>query len=239
MHKRSRSIFITFIIILLLVSLLSACASQNNTIAKSHPTTQPVNLIYYTIGEPDKDLRLVNDKINEILLRKIGITMTYIKIGWQDYDERMHTIISSDSPFDVAFAQDYATYAKMGALLKLDDYLKTQGKEMYDAIDPIFWKGAQMNDGSIYGVPTNKELAVREQWMYPESLVRKYNIDITKYNTLESLEPLLRMIQLREPDYLPMELGRDAHNYFAMYGYEYISNTRLPLMIQSLYVGTA
>ena len=91
-----------------------------------------------------------------------------------------------------------------------------------------------MNDGSIYGVPTNKELAVRDQWMYPASIVEKHHIDITKYNTLESLEPLLRMIQQKEPDYIPMELDRDSHNFFALHGYEYIMNHKVPLMIKSL-----
>lgn len=220
-------------IIVLFISLLTGCNKQNMN-AGSFNAEPVVNLIYYTIGDPDKDLALVNDKINEILMKKIGITITYNKIGWQEYADRMNTMISSDSPFDIAFAPDYAKYAKRGVWLKLDDYFMNLAKEMYLAIDPIFWKGAEMDDGFIYGVPTNKELAVREHWMYPDSLVKKYNIKVNQYNTLESLEPLLRMIQKNEPDYLPMELDRDSHNFFAMYGYEYIGDNRLPLMIQSL-----
>jgi putative aldouronate transport system substrate-binding protein len=108
------------------------------------------------------------------------------------------------------------------------------GKDLYNNVDPIFWQGVRMNDGSIYGVPTNKELAVRDHWMYPASIVEKYNIDITKYNTLESLDPLLRMIKQEEPSYIPMELDRDSHNFFALYGYEYIVNNKIPLMVKSL-----
>lgn len=234
MKRWNKSILLIGIVVILLLPLLTGCTSQKESNDQKDLSHPPINLTYYTIGEPDKDLRLVNDKINELLLRKLGITLTYIKIGWQDYDDRLNTIISSDTPFDIAFAPNYATYANQGAWLKLNDYLQKQGKEMYNAIDPIFWRGARLNDGSIYGVPTNKELAVREQWMFPESLVNKYKIDISKYNTLDSLEPLLHMIQQHEPDYLPMELDRDSHNFFAMYGYEYITNTKLPLMIESL-----
>ncbi|OME77143.1 ABC transporter substrate-binding protein [Paenibacillus sp. FSL A5-0031] len=236
MQKRSRYryIFITFSVILLLTAYTTGCsrqASKNNN-DKYHGDT--VNLIYYTIGEPDKDLKLVNDKINEIMARKIGVTITYIKVGWQEYEDRLNTLISAGSPFDIAFAPNYATTAMRGAWLKLDDYLLSLGKDLYDTIDPTFWQGVRMNDGGIYGVPTNKELAVRDHWMYPASIIKKYNIDITKYNTLESLEPLLRMIQQNEPTYIPMELDRDSQNFFALYGYEYILNHKVPLMVKSL-----
>ncbi|MDF2837268.1 MAG: extracellular solute-binding protein family 1 [Paenibacillus sp.] len=228
-----RRFFIAIGVMLLLIAYTAGCSrqpSRNN----DYLDGDTVNLIYYTIGEPDKDLKLVNDKINEIMARKIGVTITYIKIGWQEYEERLNTIISAGTPFDIAFAPNYAATAMRGAWLKLDDYLASHGKEMYDAIDPTFWQGAQMNDGGIYGVPTNKELAVRDHWMYPASIVNKYDIDIAKYNTLESLEPLLRMIRQNEPAYLPMELDRDSHNFFSLYGYEYIASPKVPLMVKSL-----
>jgi ABC-type glycerol-3-phosphate transport system substrate-binding protein len=193
-----------------------------------------VNLIYYTIGEPDKDLKMVNDKINEVSAKKIGVTISYIKVGWQEYEDRLNTMVSAGTPFDIAFATDFTTYARRGAWLRLDDYLSNIGKDMYEVIDPIFWQGVRMDDGGIYGMPTNKELAVLQQWMYPKELVKKYNIDITKYNTLESLEPLLWMIKQKEPDYQPMELDKDSQNFFALYGYEYVIDKKLPLMMKSL-----
>ncbi|MDG0794308.1 hypothetical protein OMP38_28330 [Cohnella ginsengisoli] len=157
-----------------------------------------------------------------------------MKVGWQEYNDRLHTLISTGSPFDIAFATDYAGFVQRGAWLKLDDYLSGLGREMYDAIDPVLWQGVRMEDGGIYGVPTNKELAVRMQWMYPESLVRKYGIDIANYGTLESLEPLLGMIKDKEPAYQPMELDKDSQNFFALDGYEYVTDKPLPLMVRSL-----
>lgn len=235
-HPRNRRILMAISFILLLTSYTTGCFTQPRD--NDDPFDgETVNLIYYTIGEPDKDLKLVNDKINEIIAPKIGVTITYIKVGWQEYEDRLNTLISAESPFDIAYAPDYAATAMRGAWLRLDDYLSGMGKEMYDTIDPTFWQGVRMNDGSIYGVPTNKELAVRDHWMYPASIVEKYQIDITKYNTLESLEPLLQMIKQEEPAYTPMELDRDSHNFFALYGYEYIMNHKVPLMIKSLDTG--
>lgn len=92
MYKR----WFIFGLFLLLIIQLIGCTKHTEAPISNNET--PVNLIYYTIGEPDNDLRKVNDKINEVLLRKIGITITYNKIGWQEYDSRLNTIISSDTP---------------------------------------------------------------------------------------------------------------------------------------------
>lgn len=59
-------------IILLFITLLTGCTKQNLNAANfnAEPT---VNLIYYTIGDPDKDLALVNNKINDILMKKLEL----------------------------------------------------------------------------------------------------------------------------------------------------------------------
>lgn len=234
-QQRSLSrIVAAFALAALLPLLLAGCFSSSGKGGDAASAGNAVNLVYYTIGDTDKDLRMVNDKINEVLLKKIGITITYIKVGWQEYMDRLNTLVSSGTPFDIAFAPEYTTYAQRGAWLRLNDYLTNAGKDMYDAIDPIFWQGVRMDDGGIYGVPTNKEVAVRDQWMYPDALVKKYNIDISKYTTLASLEPLLRLIKDKEPAYQPMELDKNSQNFFALDGYGYVSEKTLPLMLRSL-----
>lgn len=233
-HPILGRIIASILLTVMLALLIAGCSSSANSSMDMPVAEDMVNLIYYTIGEPDEDLKMVNDKINEIISKKIGVTITYSKVGWQEYDDRLNMLVSAGTPFDIAFAPEYASYVRRGAVLKLDDYLSNIGTELYDVIDPIFWEGVRMDDGGIYGVPTNKELVVRQQWMYPEQLVKKYNIDISKYNSLTSLEPLLQMINQMEPAYVPMELDKDSHNFFALYGYEYILDKKLPLMVQSL-----
>ncbi|WP_219834612.1 ABC transporter substrate-binding protein [Paenibacillus sp. R14(2021)] len=224
----------SFALVLLLTLPVAGCFSASGNDENAALPGNTVNLIYYTIGDPDKDLKMVNDRINEILVKKIGVTITYIKVGWQEYEDRLNTLVSAGTPFDIAFATEYTTLAQRGAWLRLNDYLSNVGKGMYDAIEPIFWQGVRMDDGGIYGVPTNKEVAVRDQWMYPDMLVKKYHIDISKYTTLASLEPLFRMIKEKEPAYQPMELDKDSQNFFALDGYEYVSEKTLPLMVRVL-----
>lgn len=210
-------------------------ANGNNSAGAA--SEEAVNLTYYTIGNPDNDLQKVNDALNKLLKKKINVTIQYNKIAWGDYGTKMSALINSGADYDIAFATgpdqgDYVGNAQKGAWLDLTDYLQKGGKQMYDAINPVLWEGAKIG-GKIYGVPTQKELATPECWMYPEELVNKYKIDITKYTTLESLEPLLAQIKKDESGYQPMELDKNSNNFFALDGYEYAISKQIPLMIKS------
>lgn len=240
--KTKAKVFFALLVSIALLITAPGCSVQQTAVSAAPAQGEvsalpPVNLIYYTIGNPDKDLSMVNEALNKLLKERANVTVQYNKIVWGDYGTKISALVNSGSYFDIAFASgpdqgDYAGNAKKGAWLDLTDYLQQNGKGMYQAIDPLFWGGASI-DGKIYGVPTNKELAVPEWWMYPKELVDKYHIDISNYRTLESLEPLLKMIQQNEPDYLPMELDQSANNFFALDGYEYIISREIPLMVKS------
>lgn len=224
--------------LLLLLPFLFGCSSRGNTSTTSaHTVKDRVTLDYYTIGNPDSGLQAVNEELNRMLAEKIGIQVNYHKVPWSEYGEYITKLISSGSNFDITFATtvtqgDFLGNARRGAWLALDDYLTGTCKETYDAINPSFWEGVRV-DGSIYGIPTNKELAVPNCWIYPEELVKKYDIDISKYTTLESLEPLFEFIHENEPDYTVMDLTSDGSNYFAQNNYEYILEAKVPLMVRS------
>ena len=196
-----------------------------------------VNLIYYTIGNPDKDLDVVNEALNEYLLKTCGFTVQYEKIPWSEYSSEVSSLIGSGN-FDILFATgkdqgDYAGNAQNGVWLPLDSFLETSAKTLYDTIDPLFWEGMRIN-GTIYGVPTNKELSSPEWFIFAKDLVDKYEINPDEYQTFESLEPLLQMIHQNEPDRLPFRLDSEARNYFSLDGYEYIIGREIPLMVRSL-----
>lgn len=230
---------------LLLICLIALMTfpgyTENKSISQKTASKIPllsdkVNLIYYTIGTPGNDLPEVNEKLNKLLLDKIGITVSYYIIPWDNYEATLESLVNTGKTFDIAYtgnAAIFAQYAQKGAWLMIDEYLETTGNDMYNVIDPVFWEGVTIN-GHIFGVPTNKELAVLDQWMFPEELINKYHIDLNEYTTLESLEPLFSMIQENEEDYLVMELDSKAHNYFTLLGYEYLVDRSLPLVVKSV-----
>ncbi len=215
---------------LLLAVLLSACTAHD----AEQTERQPVTLVYYTIGEPDADLQRVNDALNELLVKRYGFRVDYRKIGWNDYEKRLSTMVNTSGSFDIAFAwtENYQSNARRGSWLDLTPYMTTIGSEMYDAVNSTFWKGVLVS-GRIYGVPTNKELATPTQFLFDKRLVEKYDIDITQYRTIASLEPLLAMIAREEPDYIPFFMDATRHNLFLPVGYEYVTYDTVPLVIRS------
>jgi putative aldouronate transport system substrate-binding protein len=221
---------------LLVSASLTGCSGGAGTPAAKD--TDTVNLVYYTPGTPDTDIKKVTDAINQKLKSKINVTIQYNKIAFGDYSTKTSALINSGSDFDILFSAEpdynYVSNANKGAWLDLTPYLSKEGKEMYSTIDSKLWDAAKVN-GKIYGVPTQKEISTPEWFTYDKDLLTKYNIDYTKLTTLDSLEPVFATIKKSEPDYTMMQLNKDSTGYdlFALDGYEHILNAEIPLMVKS------
>lgn len=166
------------------------------------------------------DLNMVTEELSRMTAEKINATVRLIFIDWGDYDSRITAIINSGESYDIAYMSDYLRNAKKGVYEPLDDLLKEHGQGILDTINPSFWEGVKV-DGKIYGIPTNKEIATPQWWMYPKEIVDKYNIDINSIKTFEDLEPWLNKLKDKEPDWQLMSLDRDFH--FSV-GYEGMIN---------------
>lgn len=219
-----------FLALLMLALLLCGCSSPI-PVGQEDP---PVDLVYYTIGTPDADLEMVNKALNEILLDRYGFTVEYRKIDWNNYSTHLNAVINTNQQYDVAFSwsDDYLSNALAGNFLNLAPYLAEDHLDLYDAVDPRFWTGATVNNG-IYGVPTNKELATPLHFLFSRELAEKYDIDVTKYTTLESLRPLLRIMKQEEPDCIPLFFDSSGAELMSLMGYEYVAGSNTPLMVKA------
>lgn len=217
----------------LLAVLLCGCTPPSSVEDPTDP--EPVTLIYYTIGTPDADLELVGDALNELLLERYGFRVDYRKIDWNDYTAQLNAVMSTGQTFDVAFTwtEDYIRTAQAGYLLDLTEYLNSDaGSSLFQAVDPRFWEGVTIND-SIWGVPTNKELATPLQFLFSQELIEKYNIDISACTDFASLEPLLEQISRLEPDCIPLCLDTGRVDLSALGGYSYLTGDTVPLVVHT------
>lgn len=196
--------------------VLTGCTKDKATSGQKDSNSKPVELVWYTIGTPQKDMEKVNEEINKYIKDKIGATVKIKQVDWGDYNQKMQVVINSGEEYDIAFtcswANDYLANARKGAFVALNDsknnLLEKYGKDTYNTVDKNFWEGAKL-DGKIYAVPTNKELGVSPEWVFTKEYVDKYNIDISKIKTLEDLEPYLKLIKEKEPDVVPFYIIKD------------------------------
>lgn len=200
------------------VSTLAGCGggsddtADNSKAGGSGDSEEVVELKWYLIGDEPSDKDLVFEKVNEYTAEKIGVTINPVFVGFGDYSQKLQVTINAGDDYDLCFscswANDYLQNARKNSFLALDDLLPEYGKEMYESIDERFWEAAKVN-GVTYGVPSEKEIASMPMWVFTKELVDKYDIPYEDIHDLEDLEPYLKLIKEKEPDYVPLYLTKD------------------------------
>jgi len=233
MFKKSLSIMLAT---LLGVSVMMTGCGTNKEVkenVENEKKEAPINLVWYTIGTPQKDAELVEEELNKYLLEKINATVDMKLLDWGEYSQKMQVKVGAGEDFDIMFscswANDYASNVAKGAFMPLNDLLEEQGKGILDTVSPLFLEGARI-DGEIYAIPTNKELGWQAMWIVNQDLADKYNVDMKNITTLESLAPYLKTIKENEPNVIPLSL--DLSNAPYVKNIDSLFGDQLPLSIK-------
>ena len=137
------------------------------------------------------------------------------------YNDKVSTMIKSGEYFDLAFASisalDYLSNSVSGAFAPLTDYKDTYLKDIFDQLPQEMIDAATVN-GEIYAVPTYKEIVTQQGWIYRKDIAEKYNIDMSKYKTLEDFKPVAEMLKKNETsiDY-PIDWDKSCYSISDMY----------------------
>lgn len=185
------------------------------------------------IGEPKKDLDMVEAAVNEYIIPKLGIELDMVFTDFGDFDQKAQLIVNTGEDYDIIFtsawANDYLANARKGAFLDITSYLEQEKyKPLYDTISPAFWEGAKV-EGSIYAIPTQKEIALMPMYMINEELADEYQFDIAKVKKVSDFEPFLQQIQANNPAVTPFMVFSDR----AYRGpYDFVMGFDYPLAVQ-------
>lgn len=214
MAKAKKMLMMTFCLIMVASLVLAGCGNKKDEAAGTagdKKDEKPVELIWYTIGTPQKDVDKVMEKVSEYTKEKIGATIKMKMFDWGDYNQKMQVIAASGEPFDIAFtsswAFDYVQNAKKGAFYELDELLDKYGQDIKKNVHPSFLEGAKI-EGKTYAIPVNKELPAQKVFRFNKKYVDKYNIDINSIKTLDDLEPVLAKVKAGEPGLYPVSADK-------------------------------
>ncbi|MNU56641.1 putative ABC transporter substrate-binding protein YesO [compost metagenome] len=233
MSKMKKRFSLVLATLLSLMLVLSACGGSKESAdgGSGKEGDKPVELIWYTIGTPQKDVDKVMTEVSKYTKEKINATIKMKMIDWGDYSQKMQVNVASGEPMDIIFTSsggfDYVQNARKGAFYKLDDLLDKYGQDLKKTIDPAFLSGSKV-DGHNYGIPANKELPQQEVWRFNKNLLDKYKLDITNIRSLDSLEPLLKTIKEKETGVTPFAMDK---NYVPYVPYDYIIQN-LPMAVK-------
>ncbi|MBP1039671.1 ABC transporter substrate-binding protein [Vagococcus sp. BWB3-3] len=199
-------------LLLSLFLLVAACGKKED----KQDASGTVNLTWYMTGIPQKDIDKVNDAVNDYTKEKYNLTVTLNQIDWGEYDQKMSALVNAGETFDLAFTAswlggfNYLTNARKGGFLDITEYLDGDNSKLKATLDEKFWQGAEI-DGQVYVVPTQKEIAATEFFVFNKELVDKYQVPYEDIKTYADLEPWLKKIK-EEEDIFPWYMSEGYKN---------------------------
>ena len=148
----------------------------------------PVEITMLLEGNNVTDDAAVLEQLNAYLTEKIGVTLKPTWGTWCNFDELARNAVNTGSDeYDILFtcswtSNEYATYAKKGAYVRLDDpeddLLSEYGAELKNVLPELLFEGA-MTEGpegekGIYAVPGFKDFATMNTWDVNVTMLEKY-----------------------------------------------------------------
>lgn len=233
--KRSFRFISTLCLLTLLATALAACGGSKpaSTADGSEPTTEPSKetstttkdvptLVWWTIGgQVPSNFSKAVDAMNAYTAEKIGVKVDIKVASWGEWDTKMNTIVNTGEPFDIMFTNSgkYSKQVAMGAFADITDLVQSETPDLYKLIPQNVWDGTKIG-GKYYSVPTYKDSALTQYWVFDDKYVQKYNIDINNIKTLQDLDKPLHDMKAGEGKSfypLPMTQGEGLNGFFNDY----------------------
>lgn len=233
--KRALKFISTLCVLTLMLTALAACggskpapatdgsqatpdtSNDTKTASKDVPT-----LTWWTIGgQVPNNFSKAVDAMNAYTAEKIGVKVDIKVASWGEWDTKMNTIVNTGEPFDIMFTNSgkYSKQVAMGAFADITDLVQSETPDLYKLIPEKVWEGTKIG-GKYYSVPTYKDSALTQYWVFDDKYVQKYNIDINNIKTLQDLDKPLHDMKAGEGKSfypLPMTQGEGLNGFFNDY----------------------
>lgn len=202
MNKNLKRVLAGAVGIVMMLSVFSGCGSKKETSTAEGTSTssasasgstgidtsKKVELSFWMLGDPPKDMQLINDEINKMAEKDLNCTVKFNMTTWTDTDAKYQRLLASGEPVDLIFTAEwmkYQQYAKAGAFLALDDIIPKASPELWQFVPQDYWDGVKIN-GKIMTIPATWKEYVTDGLTYRKDLCKKYNIpEPTSLETLE------------------------------------------------------
>jgi putative aldouronate transport system substrate-binding protein len=195
---------------LLLVAFVAGCAvpagpagnaatGGGTPVAEANSTGELVNVTYTYAGNGiPRDLQQVQDAINKILNKDIGVNLKLEPIDFGAYNDRTQLQLAAGEPCDIIFTapwiNSYTNNVANGSLLELDDLLKEDAPGLWASMPESTWDAARIN-GKIYGV-INQQIFPKPWGVHVrKDLLEKYNFSLDTVTKWEDMEPFLEAVK--------------------------------------------
>ena len=181
------------------VGLLAGCGGSDTPPSSTGSGDDEITTLiwYMSINPVAPDTDEVIAKLNEYTREKIGVEIDYRVMANPDYKEKMPNLINAGEYYDICFTSnwttDYLQFTSKEAFMDITELLPQYAKETYDFIPQAIWDAVKVN-GSIYGVPSYKEMGWQGGIVYNSDMAEAYGIDMSTVTTLEDYTAVLEIV---------------------------------------------
>jgi len=156
-----------------------------------------VDVTYTYPGKIPEDLKLVQDALNEILNKEIGVNLTLEPIDWGAYNDKMQLRLAAGEECDIIFTapwiNNYANNVANGNLMPMDGLLQENAPGLWASMPPTTWDAARVK-GTIYGVINQQIFPKPWGAILRKDLADKYNLDLDQVSKWEDMEPWMAAV---------------------------------------------
>lgn len=166
-----------------------------------------VELHWYLPGVEPYGFDEVNRKLNEHLLVQTGDTVVFNFLSWDTFENKKNLLFASGEQIDLIFSANWLSYennAKSGYYYPLNDIIDKLAPKSKAVLGDSILKAA-MVDGELFALPVPGEAsAYSSGLLFRKDLVDKYKINLSKIKKLEDVEPILKLIKIKQPNVIPL-----------------------------------
>ncbi len=179
-----------------------APAGKSDDGQNSNDDGETTKLILYMASAGNmEDAPLVAEKVNAYIKPLINaeISLNYVNMG--SYSEQVGLMMRSGETIDLLFSleTDARNYIRQEAVLPLDDLLATYGSGIIEQIGKDNLEAARVN-GSIYSLPTLKDMAISRMFVYNREMAEAAGVDFSNVKTIEDLTDIFAKVKEVYPD---------------------------------------
>lgn len=150
----------------------------------------------------ENEVNRVIEKINEITLKDLNMTLKLEIIPFSTYFEQVQLELSSGSDIDIftSVSAYGPNWVNAGYLVDMKDLLDQYGQDILSSYSsPELATAANLN-GYVYGVPVHKEISYQPTVFFRTDILEKYDLDVSGIKTMADVDALFEEVAAKEPD---------------------------------------
>lgn len=161
--KKTVSLILALLMIVCVAGSMTGCGKDGKGGSSSGSDT--IRYIVFSSGGSLEDASRIESAVNKIVKEKLGFSVDFDFLGYDDYSQKLGLYMGSDENFDMCFTGSiltgltYSNRASEGYFADITSLLPKYAPDLYKSMPSDIWEAAKIN-GKIYGV-INEQIFAR------------------------------------------------------------------------------